>query len=284
MKQVIQGLEEGLNAIAEAVGGGGGSSIVPTPAAADEGKVLTANDDGTASWEDASGVDMTGAQAGQVLTAIQDMGGNLIQGWTTPDEGLPEITSSIEQGAVLAVGYSKEAEWENNITNLLPNGSRALVPTTSGAGNGYVLTNTNGTPTWAAASGGGGVGFVDDTEVINVVFDDKSSSYVLTYIPSVGGSKLFHATSDTGHSMEGTYLNNGSFRMWLNVYNYSEFIVTEAYLVKASGISSVNDIIPIYCVDENIGYPYFYFDNAKINPSTYYNVVINGYYDLTLNS
>lgn len=57
MKTVIAGLEEGLNAIAEALegGGGGGSSIVPTPAAADEGKVLTAGDDGTASWENPEG-------------------------------------------------------------------------------------------------------------------------------------------------------------------------------------------------------------------------------------
>ena len=59
----------------------------PEPTTATSGQVLTADGEGGASWEDASGVDMTGAQAGQVLTAIQDMGGNLIQGWTTPDSG-----------------------------------------------------------------------------------------------------------------------------------------------------------------------------------------------------
>lgn len=52
MKNVIAGLEEGLQAIAEALEG---DSIVPTPTAADEGKVLTANDDGTASWATAGG-------------------------------------------------------------------------------------------------------------------------------------------------------------------------------------------------------------------------------------
>ena len=40
---------------------------------------------------DNSGVDTTGATAGQVLTAIEDMGGNIIPGWTTPDTGIPTI-------------------------------------------------------------------------------------------------------------------------------------------------------------------------------------------------
>lgn len=88
----------------------------PEPTSATDGQVLTADGDGGASWEDASGVDMTGAQAGQVLTAIEDMGGNLIQGWTTPDSGLPTITSS-DNGKVLTSVYDDKAgtayaEWQ----------------------------------------------------------------------------------------------------------------------------------------------------------------------------
>ena len=148
MRQVIQGLEEGLSAIAEALEGGGGSSIVPTPTAADEGKVLTAGDDGTASWEDAQG-------------------------------GLPD-PGQASQGSVLALGYSREPEWETNITDLLPNGSAALVPATAGVTNGYVLTNNNGTPAWAAASGGGGGGttiYAFDSAVWD---DDKSGNYYIS--------------------------------------------------------------------------------------------------------
>ena len=37
----------------------------------------------------------------------------------------------------------------------IPSGSE-LVPSTSGVTDGYVLTNSNGTPTWAAGGGGGG--------------------------------------------------------------------------------------------------------------------------------
>ena len=114
---------EGMNELIEAVGGGGGESIVPTPTAQDEGKVLTAGDDGTASWEDAA-------------------------------SGLPEIDNQVEVDAVLAVGFSRNPKWENDITNLIPNGAAALVPTTTSVTNGYVLTNNNGTPAWASPSGG----------------------------------------------------------------------------------------------------------------------------------
>lgn len=41
-----------------------------------------------------AGVDTTGATAGQVLTAIEDAGGNLFPGWTTPDTGIPTIGES----------------------------------------------------------------------------------------------------------------------------------------------------------------------------------------------
>lgn len=177
MRQVIQGLEEGLSAIAEALegGGGGGSSIVPTPTAQDEGKVLTAGDDGTASWETPEGgiptptLDdeskvlrvipqtqttvapewasirevPTGGQNGQVLT--KNSGG---YGWAAPAGGLPEVTSS-SRGKFLGVNSSNNTVTWKDISQ---------VPSTSGVTHGYVLTNAGGTPTWAAAaSGGGGV-------------------------------------------------------------------------------------------------------------------------------
>lgn len=80
---------------------------VPSPTAEDINKVLTATGVATYGWETASGGDiMSGAQVGQVLTAIEDMGGNIIKGWTTPDEGLPAHSSS-DSGKVLAIqGYS----------------------------------------------------------------------------------------------------------------------------------------------------------------------------------
>lgn len=272
---------EGMDELIEAVGGGGGSSVVPTPAAADEGKVLTANDDGTASWEDASGVDMTGAQAGQVLTAIQDMGGNLIQGWTTPDDGLPEITSSIEQDAILAVGYSREPEWVNDITNLLPNGSKALVPYASGATNGYVLTNNNGTPAWAAASGGGGgVGFVGDTD-INVVEDGKSGIWYLTYSPVASGGNIFNAKSPSAQTLLGSYLSTVDNISLYFQTSFSKFIVTEAHLENSSGVNSASDFIPL-CAAQNIydaSEYILYYDYSKINSSLDYIIVVNGYFE-----
>lgn len=89
MRQVIQGLEEGLQSIAEALEGGGGSSIVPTPSAADEGKVLKANDDGTASWGEVNGVP-AGGSSGQVLTKI----GNFTQ-WANPALGTYDTTEQV---------------------------------------------------------------------------------------------------------------------------------------------------------------------------------------------
>ena len=205
MKTVIAGLEEGLNAIADALegGGGGGGSIVPTPAAADEGKVLTANDNGTASWKDAgSGIPTptlddeskvlkaipqsqtrvapewasirevpTGGQNGQVLTKDSDG-----YGWAAPAGGLPEYTSSDSGKALKLVNNGQEIEPQWTTINTVPaTGSTgqvltktsssnygwktiSQVPATTGVTNNYVLTNRNGTPTWAAAASGGGGG------------------------------------------------------------------------------------------------------------------------------
>lgn len=90
-----------MDELIEALGGG---SIVPTPTAQDEGKVLTANDDGTASWENASG-------------------------------GVPDYSQAL-QGSVLATQYSGELGWDRP-ENLLPQGS--LLPVITGNDNGKVL-------------------------------------------------------------------------------------------------------------------------------------------------
>lgn len=94
MKNVIAGLEEGLRNIAQAIPP---ANAVPDVESTDDGKVLKATysgGEGSYDWEDASGVDMTGAQAGQVLTAVADGGGNLVQGWTTPSGGLPSTSGN----------------------------------------------------------------------------------------------------------------------------------------------------------------------------------------------
>lgn len=136
---------EKMDELIEALGGGGGSDL-PTPTSEDNGKVLgvvngayalkadeglpsmSQSDDGKvlqAVYNDKSArteaqwvtpeIDTTGAQAGQVLTAIEDMGGNIITGWTTPDTGLPSISSS-DNGKVLQATYDDKsgtgsAEW-----------------------------------------------------------------------------------------------------------------------------------------------------------------------------
>ena len=85
MKNVIAGLEEGLQAIAEALEA---DSIVPTPAAADEGKVLTAGDDGTASWETPEGgiPTPTLSDEGKVLKAVPQTQTTVAPEWAPVNE------------------------------------------------------------------------------------------------------------------------------------------------------------------------------------------------------
>ena len=204
MKTVIAGLEEGLNAIAEALEGGG-SEVVPTPTAADEGKVLTAGDDGTASWEDAgSGLPeyTSPDDSGKILKLIeQDQQGNLAPEWSTPREvpaggsngqvltknsngygwaapsgGLPALDEE-DNGKALIAQYDSDTEatypaWST--IRQVPSGGTA----------GQVLTKTSGSGYgWAAASGGGGN--------IDVLKIDLSKS---DFSPSEGASGMYDAS------------------------------------------------------------------------------------------
>ena len=169
MKQVIQGLEEGLQAIAEALEA---DSIVPTPAAADEGKVLTAGDDGTASWEEPEGglpAFTSPDDSGKALKLIeQDQEGTLAPEWTA----IREVPTGGSNGQVLGKtsnGYG----WKSIVQ----------VPSTSGASNGDVLTNDGGIPTWAPASGGGGSSSIKHIYQAfrgNTIFDDGNGNATIT--------------------------------------------------------------------------------------------------------
>lgn len=81
MQDVIQGLSEGLASIKEAIEESGS---LPTP-----------------------------QSAGQVLTAIADMGGDLIMGWTTPDEGLPTYSASDKGKALVIDETTGKPDWED---------------------------------------------------------------------------------------------------------------------------------------------------------------------------
>lgn len=146
MKTVIAGLEEGLNAIAEALegGGGGGSEIVPTPTAQDEGKVLTANDDGTASWEDAQG-------GLPVITGDEDSGKFVMADWS--------VASGIGSYSLESVRQVTNASSE----------TYGKVLTTDGFG-GYG---------WQTPSGGGGSTVYVCSS--NVEYDDKSNLYYVEF-------------------------------------------------------------------------------------------------------
>lgn len=166
MKNVIAGLEEGLQAIAEALEG---DSIVPTPAAADEGKVLTANDDGTASWEDPEGglPASTGTDRGKVLT----VGYSGDPGWVTPTKEIPDVIGN--HGKVLMAGNPEDeppVQWI------------AINQVPSGGSTGQVLTKTTNGYGWAAASGGGG-----NIDVLKISVDKSEFS------PSEGSSGYYEA-------------------------------------------------------------------------------------------
>ena len=112
MKQVIEGLEEGLQAIATALEGDG----YPKPTSATDGQVLTADGQGGADWEDApSGLPSTQfTQTGDVLT-VNDNGD---PAWITPSGGLPAQSYSTANKVLTSVYDDKSgestAEWQTS--------------------------------------------------------------------------------------------------------------------------------------------------------------------------
>lgn len=183
MKTVIAGLEEGLNAIAEALEGGG-SEIVPTPTLADEGKVLRAMPQGQESvapqWETAREVPVGGTQ-GQVLTK-----GASGYDWANPSGGsYPEPTSATD-GQVLTADGLGGASWET--------------PSGGGGSNVAISSHTISSSSWMDNNDGTHMAYVSNVtfslfDVINVYafytnswdncypieikyfyFDDKTSS------------------------------------------------------------------------------------------------------------
>ena len=171
MKTVIHGLEEGLNSIAEALGGGG-SDIVPTPKAQDEGKVLTANDDGTASWENSQG-------------------------------GLPTISGSL---MVLATGYDERTHsyfpyWEQSLDNLIGHNGN----------DGDVLTLNDGGLVFLPPQGGGGglpsISDSDNGKVLQATYDDKSGTGFASWVTPSGGGGI---VSTTFNVLAGDFVKNGN--------------------------------------------------------------------------
>lgn len=97
-----------MDELIEALGGGSGS--LPTPTSEDNGKVLGVVE-GEYALKDDEGVDMTGATAGQVLTAIEDAGGNMIPGWTTPDDGLPDVSAQNGGNILMVATDTSTTPW-----------------------------------------------------------------------------------------------------------------------------------------------------------------------------
>lgn len=156
MKQVIQGLEEGLGAIATALEGDG----YPKPTNVPQGKVLTADGDDGASWEDAP-------------------------------SGLPTIPGS---GEVLMTEYDAQndeyyARWTSQWGQM---------PPYQYANVGDVVTiDAYGNPTWAAPSGGGSVPTItsnDNGKVLSAVYDDKSGSGYAEWVTPSGGGGVVSTT------------------------------------------------------------------------------------------
>lgn len=152
MKTVIAGLEEGLNAIADALEGGGGGggegAVVPTPTLDDEGKVLKAipqsQEKVAPEWDTIRELPI-GGREGQVLTRSYEG-----YEWETPNS-LPPVYDE-DNGKALIVQYDSDTE------TTYPAWSKvATVPSSNASDNGKILTCTGKNAYgWAPASGGGG--------------------------------------------------------------------------------------------------------------------------------
>lgn len=148
----------------KAANSGGGSSIVPTPEAADSGKVLTAGADGTASWQTASG---GGTSAVMVYaTGVGTYSEN--DGWALP-------INKTAQELYTAWGWPWEGS-SHDFTNAAP--VYVLIPTADYSSPYYTyeddysmvlcplfggILDQSGTGTWA------------------LTFDETDNAYYLTY-------------------------------------------------------------------------------------------------------
>jgi hypothetical protein len=172
MKNVIAGLEEGLNAIADAIseGGGGGGAVVPTPTLDDESKVLKAIPQTQTTvapeWATVREVPI-GGQNGQVLT--KDSNG---YGWATPEGGLPSIGSS-DSGKVLRSWYDSEEGYGYSRWDTI-----ASVPSSTASDNGKILTCTGrNSYGWAPGSSGGGHMDVVKFDIAKAQFNQDGDMY-----------------------------------------------------------------------------------------------------------
>lgn len=291
MKNVIAGLEEGLQAIAEALEGGSGQQV-PAPVAADNGKVLKATGAGQVAWqEDATGAGVptvTSGDDGKVLTADYT-GGVGTYSWEDAPSGVPD-TSQVLQGSVLAVGYSGDPEWEN-ITDIIPEGSKGLVPTTTGVTNGYVLTNNNGTPAWAAASGGGGgngIQFI--TGNISSDIDDKEGIYYagvssLSVNVLTPGTYIAHFNTPAAGAFDADSLSGISYIRF--GYNLTNYIADATYTIYPISVELRKYDSPVeysFCVPTyadrsnslyNQKYIQYVYDSAKLSSGDSYVLDVN---------
>lgn len=159
MTQTVQ--IEQMDELIEALGGG----IVPTPEASDVGKVLTANDDGTASWDDieAELPTVTNADRGKALK-VNKSNNNI--NWTDISE-VPDTTGA-SQGDVLTVGASG-VEWatpSGGLPTVTESDKGKVLLVNPYAGNTLIWSKLIGVPEYAW-SGDGSVLTVEDRDGTN---------------------------------------------------------------------------------------------------------------------
>ena len=207
MKNVIAGLEEGLNAIAEALEGGSGQQV-PAPVAADNGKVLKATGAGQVAWqEDATGAGVptvTSGDDGKVLTADYTGGVGTYSWEDAPSGGGLPASTYEDEGKSLLVDQNGSPTW-GYPHNLLPDSTQAS--------SGDVLAiNNQGNPAWTTPSGGGSLPSYDDSDVskvLTVQYDDLDDRTYLEWTrPSspVREVRYFSMLSKSDFTVDGSYV------------------------------------------------------------------------------